>query len=114
MTDFTPACRLSDIPAVAALAVDIEGIPVALVRCGDEILAVSNTCSHANVALSEGEVDTQRCTIECWLHGSAFDLRTGQALTPPAVLPIATYTVRIEGSGADAEVLVSTNPGRQS
>ena len=55
--------------------------------------------------LSEGEVSD--CTIECWLHGSRFDLRTGDPSGPPAFEPIATYPVQIEGQGDDAVVLVA-------
>ncbi len=54
---------------------------VAVVRDEDgDVHAVDDTCSHANVSLSEGEVDG--CTIECWLHGSRFDLRTGEPTVP--------------------------------
>ena len=58
-------------------------------------------CSHADVALSEGEVDG--CTLECWLHGSRFDLRTGKPTAMPATAPVPVYPVKIEGD----DVLVS-------
>ena len=83
----------------------IDGVQVALVRVGDEVFAVNDVCSHAEVSLSEGEVSD--CTIECWLHGSRFDLRTGDPSGPPAFEPIATYPVQIEGQGDDAVVLVA-------
>jgi 3-phenylpropionate/trans-cinnamate dioxygenase ferredoxin subunit len=97
--------KLIDVPAPGALAVTADGIPVAIVR--DEeggIHAVRDICSHADVALSEGEVDG--CTLECWLHGSRFDLRTGRPTGPPAVTPIPVYQVTVEGEGDDAVVLV--------
>ncbi len=99
------AAKLADIPAPGALAVVVEGIPVALVV--DEkggLHAVRDICSHADVALSEGEVDG--CTLECWLHGSRFDLRSGKPSGPPAVTPIPVYEVTVEGEGDDAVVLV--------
>ena len=97
-------CKLADIPAVGALAVVVEGTPVAVVRDEDGGLdAIRDVCSHADVALSEGEVDG--CTIECWLHGSRFDLRTGEALGPPATVPVIVHHVKIDGD----DVLVALN-----
>jgi 3-phenylpropionate/trans-cinnamate dioxygenase ferredoxin component len=92
---FTRACALSELPAEGALAVDIDGTPVAVVRTGDDVYALRDVCSHAEVALSEGEVYNH--TIECWLHGSCFDLRTGKPTNPPATRPVPTYPVKIEG-----------------
>ncbi len=83
----------------------VAGIPLAVVRVGDEVFAIDDHCSHAEVSLSEGEVSG--CEIECWLHGSRFDLRTGEPSGPPAFEPIATYPVHIEGHGDDAVVLVA-------
>ncbi|MCO6007888.1 non-heme iron oxygenase ferredoxin subunit [Actinoallomurus purpureus] len=92
---FTRACSLSELPAEGALAVEIDGTPVAVVRTGDDVYALRDVCSHAEVALSEGEVYNH--TIECWLHGSCFDLRTGKPTNPPATQPVPTYPVKIEG-----------------
>jgi 3-phenylpropionate/trans-cinnamate dioxygenase ferredoxin subunit len=100
-------CKLADIPDPGALAVVVEGVPVAVVR--DEeggVHAIRDICSHADVALSEGEVDG--CTIECWLHGSRFDLRTGKPSGPPAVTAVPVYRISVEGTGDDAVVLVDT------
>ena len=100
-------CKLADVPAVGALAVVVEGTPVAVVRDENgDLHAIRDICSHADVALSEGEVDG--CTIECWLHGSRFDLRTGQPSGPPAVSPVPVYRISVEGTGDDAVVLVDT------
>ena len=92
---FLRACSLADIKDDAALGVTVDGQDVALARHGEEIFAVEDMCSHANVALSEGDVED--CTVECWLHGSRFDLRTGDPSGPPATTPIAVHTVKIEG-----------------
>jgi nitrite reductase/ring-hydroxylating ferredoxin subunit len=97
--------RLADLRERQPRRVAIDGVQVALVRVGDEVFAVNDVCSHAEVSLSEGEVSD--CTIECWLHGSRFDLRTGEPSGPPAFEPIATYPVQIEGQGDDAVVLVA-------
>jgi 3-phenylpropionate/trans-cinnamate dioxygenase ferredoxin subunit len=93
---FTQVCSLADVPQPGALACNLGGTPVAVVRTADgEVFAVHDQCSHASVPLSEGEVED--CTLECWLHGSRFDLRTGKPTGPPAVDPVPTYPVRVEG-----------------
>ena len=97
--------RLSDLRHGQPRRIVMDGVQLALVRVGDEVFAVDDVCSHAEVSLSEGEVSD--CTIECWLHGSRFDLRTGEPSGPPAFEPIATYPVQIEGHGDEALVLVA-------
>ena len=86
----------------------VDGIAMAVVRTGEGVFAINDRCSHADVALSEGEVDG--CAIECWLHGSAFDLRTGVPLSLPAIVPVATYPVRVTGEGAAAVVEIDPTP----
>ena len=89
------ACALSDLPEEGAIRVVLDGTPIAIARSAGEVFAIADVCSHAEVALSEGEVED--CTIECWLHGSRFDLRTGQPIGLPATRPVATYPVTVEG-----------------
>ncbi len=91
-----PAILLSHLPTVGSVPVEIDGQAVAIVRTQDgTIHAVDDICSHAEVSLSEGEVED--CSIECWLHGSRFDLRTGEPTGLPATKPIAVYPVTVEG-----------------
>jgi 3-phenylpropionate/trans-cinnamate dioxygenase ferredoxin subunit len=99
---FVKACGLSDLKPEVALRVEIDGLPVAVVRADDEIFAIRDECSHDNVALSDGEVDG--ATIECWLHGSVFDLRNGKPMCLPANTPVPVYAVRIDGG----DILVDT------
>jgi nitrite reductase/ring-hydroxylating ferredoxin subunit len=73
-----------------------------VIRVDDEVFAIYDVCSHEEVSLSEGEVDG--CTIECWLHGSRFDLRTGKPSGPPATDPVPTYPVRVEGDDVLVDV----------
>ncbi|WP_277210702.1 non-heme iron oxygenase ferredoxin subunit [Isoptericola croceus] len=71
-------------------------VPVALVRDADgDFHAISDICSHGAVSLSDGEVEG--CRVECWLHGSQFDLRTGRPLQLPAIRPVPVYPVTVEG-----------------
>ncbi len=103
MTGFS--LRLADLRPGQPRRVVVDGVAVALVRVGEEVFAVDDVCSHAEVSLSEGEVSG--CQIECWLHGSRFDMRTGDPSGPPAYEPIATFPVQIEGQGDEAVVLVA-------
>jgi 3-phenylpropionate/trans-cinnamate dioxygenase ferredoxin subunit len=103
VSEFQRACALADVPADGALYVEIDGLPVAVVRSDGELYAIDDTCSHEEVSLSEGEVEDGE--IECWLHGSRFDLATGRPTSLPATRPIAVYPVKIDGD----DVLVDVN-----
>ncbi len=89
------ACALSDIPEEGAIRVELEGIPICLARSGGDVFAISDLCSHADVSLAEGDIEDGE--VECWLHGSRFNLRTGQPSGLPAIKPVATYPVTVEG-----------------
>ena len=103
---FVRVCSVADLPEVGAVAADVDGNRVAIVRdSAGDIHAIDDTCSHANVSLSEGEVED--CSIECWLHGSRFDLRTGKPTGLPAYEPVAIYPCKVEG---DAIVVSVDHP----
>ncbi|GGF33711.1 (2Fe-2S)-binding protein [Marmoricola endophyticus] len=105
---FQRACAVADLRDGEALPLDVGGVEVALVRTDEGVFAVEDECSHAKVALSEGDVEN--CTIECWMHGSAFDLRTGEPTGPPATEPVAVYPVRVDGD----DVLIDLQPTGES
>jgi len=93
---FVRVCALDDLPTVGAVQAEVSGKVVAIVRdSAGDIHAIDDTCSHANVSLSEGDVEDT--AIECWLHGSRFDLRSGKPTGLPAITPIAVYPVKING-----------------
>lgn len=93
---FVRVCSVNDLPPVGAVQAEIGRKRVAIVRdSAGDIHAIDDTCSHANVSLSEGDVEDS--TVECWLHGSRFDLRTGSPTGLPAITPIAVYPVKIDG-----------------
>jgi len=102
---FVRACATSDVEDDSALAVEIDGEPVAIVRTEGEYFAIRDECSHATVPLSEGDVED--CAIECWLHGSRFDLRSGKPTGLPATKPVPVYPVRVDGD--DVLVSLTTN-----
>ena len=99
--------RLDELENGKAVHVDIEGVPVAVVRVDDEVFAVHDLCSHADVRLSEGLVWCETKQIECIRHGSAFSLETGHPDTLPATQPVATYPVSIN----DGVVTVNVKGG---
>jgi 3-phenylpropionate/trans-cinnamate dioxygenase ferredoxin component len=109
MAEFHEVAKLKDVPTGKALRVDVDGVEVCVVNTEGQVFAIDDICSHAEVALSEGEVDG--CTIECWLHGSRFDLRTGIPSGPPAVEPVPVYEVRVDGEGEDAVISVAVTKG---
>src|SRR5262245_54069433 len=88
-------CAVSEIPEESVISVVVDDLPIAIVRSEGRLYAIEDVCSHENVALSEGEVEDG--TIECWLHGSRFDLATGRAIGPPASRPVPVYPITVEG-----------------
>jgi len=86
---------LEDLKDGEARRVDVDGHRLAVVRLGGAVYVIGDRCSHADYSLSEGEVDADHCTIECWKHGSTFDLRTGEPLTLPATRPVPVYEVEV-------------------
>lgn len=87
--------ELADLEPGTARRVEVDGVGVALVRLGDDVYAIGDRCSHADVSLSGGDVDEDDCTLECPKHGSAFDLRTGEPQSLPALRPVPTWTVTV-------------------
>jgi 3-phenylpropionate/trans-cinnamate dioxygenase ferredoxin subunit len=104
---FERACSIDEVPTGEALGVTVGDYDVAIARDDDEFFAIEDLCSHAAVALSEGEV--LGCTVECWLHGSRFDLRTGKPTGLPATEPVATFPVEIRGSDVYVDTTTTLN-----
>lgn len=99
---WSDACPLDDLADALPAGVVVDGVAVCLVRLAHEVLAVHDECTHEAVPLSEGDVEDG--TIECWRHGSRFDLRTGAVLNPPAVKPVATYATRVSDGTVQVDV----------
>ncbi|MFN2448427.1 MAG: Rieske (2Fe-2S) protein [Candidatus Baltobacteraceae bacterium] len=97
-----PAARISEIPQGRTKRVVVDGIEVLLCNGGGTIYAVEDVCTHDGAPLDQGELEG--CRIVCPRHGANFDVRTGEALTLPAILPLPTYRVRVE----NGEIFVET------
>ena len=101
-------CPLEELRSGEARRFDVAGHRIAVVRIDDDVYAIGDTCSHQNVSLSEGEVDVEERTLECWKHGSTFSLETGEALVLPATKPVPVYDVRVD----DGQVVVVVDDDR--
>ncbi|CAB4954027.1 unannotated protein [freshwater metagenome] len=97
-------CPLNDLPSGGRVTLEHDDVEIVVVNCGGEILAMEDRCSHDDGDMSDGELDTAACTIECPRHGSVFDLRTGRPKTLPAYQPVDTFPVVIDGDTIKLEM----------
>jgi len=102
VSDFIRACRVADVAPESAIPVEIGGTELAIVHSDGEFYAIADECSHAAVPLSEGDVGDGE--IECYFHGSRFDLRTGQPTGLPATEAVAIYRCHVEGDDVLVDV----------
>ena len=100
---------LADIAPGGVRKYEVAGRSVAVVRIGDDVYALGDTCSHADVSLSEGEVWADAKELECWKHGSAFNLETGMPSTLPALKPVPVYSVSVVDGAIVMDVDIVTN-----
>ena len=98
-------CARDDLAPGSARCFDVGGRPVAVVRIGDDFYAISDTCSHADFSLSEGDVWPDEREIECPKHGSTFSLVTGEPQSLPATTSVPVYEVVVDGD--DVKVVVA-------
>ena len=95
MNSSEAVAKVGDILPETTRKVEINGIPVLLCNVAGSIYAIEDVCTHDGGELDQGELEGER--IMCPRHGAYFDVTTGTALTLPAILPLTTYTVRIDG-----------------
>lgn len=91
---WTAVCRAGDLGIGESRAFDVAGHSIALYNVEGEYFATEDICTHEEASLSEGFLEDH--LIECPLHGSQFDLRSGKVLSLPAVIPVATYMTKLE------------------
>jgi 3-phenylpropionate/trans-cinnamate dioxygenase ferredoxin subunit len=90
-------CSVADVPPDSARRFEVDGLAIAIVRCGDDFYAIGDVCSHADYSLSEGEVLCDDKEIECWKHGSTFSLVDGTPQSLPATRPVPVFDVKVVG-----------------
>ena len=100
-TNAEPVAQLADVPAGTTRRVEVDGEAVLLCNVDGAIYAIEDRCTHDGGELDQGELEG--CRIMCPRHGAFFDVTTGAALTLPAVLPVRTYPVRIDGGAIFVE-----------
>ena len=104
----TVVAKFSELESGTAHKVMVDGVPVAVARIEDEVFAIADTCSHADISLSLGMVWCETKQIECIKHGSAFNLVTGQPDTFPATQPVAVYSAKV----VNDEVIVESQKAK--
>ena len=97
-------CSAEELAEGEMRLVEANGVKIGVFKCGGELLAIEDRCSHDDGPLAEGEFDAETCTVECPRHGSLFDLRTGKPKTLPAYVPVRTFAARVEGNEVKLEV----------
>ena len=97
-------CALDEIASGTVRKVRVKGHEIALVRIDDNVYAIGDRCSHADVSLSDGEVLCDTKELECPRHGSSFSLETGIPSTLPATQPVRVYVARVENGRVIVEV----------
>lgn len=99
---FQAVAETSEVTADRPFAVEIGDLDVAVVLHEGEYFALMDECSHAAVRLSEGDVENG--AIECYLHGSVFDLRSGKPRCLPATSPVPVYPCRVDGTSIEVDI----------
>ena len=102
MTEFRKAATIEDVPAGQRKMVKVGGKRIALFNIDGNYYAIDDTCPHKGGPLSEGQVTGT--TVTCPWHHSSFDLRTGDAMTPPAEVGVSTYNVRVVDDDIEIEI----------
>ncbi|HWV87495.1 MAG TPA: Rieske 2Fe-2S domain-containing protein [Capillimicrobium sp.] len=104
MAEILDVCPVEELPPGARKIVTWEDLEIGVFNCNGELLAIEDRCSHDDGPLAEGELDVEKCTVECPRHGSLFDLRSGRPLTLPAYVPVDTFPVLVEDGLIKLEV----------
>lgn len=102
MGNMIKVAEVSDIPVGGVKKVSLEDVDIAIFNIGGELYAIGDTCTHEQASLSEGDLDGDN--ISCARHGATFNIKTGEVVALPAVMPVATYRVKIEGNDIMLEV----------
>jgi 3-phenylpropionate/trans-cinnamate dioxygenase ferredoxin subunit len=94
--DFLTVAEVTELGSGERKLIEIDGKPIVVFNIAGEYFAIDDVCSHDDGPVGEGEVTGTE--IECPRHGARFDLRSGKALSLPAVVDIPAYPVRVIGN----------------
>ena len=95
-------CKADDVAAGTALRVEAGGVAVAVFNIEGEFYVIDDACTHGPGSLSEGYIDGD--VIECNFHNGQFDIKTGEVVSPPCMIPVKTYPTKVEGGTVVIEV----------
>jgi 3-phenylpropionate/trans-cinnamate dioxygenase ferredoxin subunit len=96
VNDFDFVATLDDSPDGGMVQIAVKGEPVGLYRAGDDVYAIHDICTHEEAYLTDGEFEVDDLEIECPLHGSHFNVVTGEVRILPATRPVTAYEVKVE------------------
>lgn len=102
MAEFVTIGKVSDAPEGELAVFEVAGREVAVANVAGTLYAIDNTCTHLNCPLAEGDLDGT--TVTCPCHGSEFDVTTGEVANPPALEPVASYPLRVDGDEIQVEI----------
>lgn len=104
MAEFVKVAELDQVPKGTSLGVELpDGFKICIANSDDEIYAIADRCTHADFPMHNGSVHGG-ATIECAWHGARFDMKTGRTIRLPAIKPIRTFEVRVEGNDILVEI----------
>lgn len=95
-------CSADDVAAGAAIKVETEGLILAVYNVDGEYYVTDDVCTHGPGSLSEGYIDGD--VVECNFHNGQFNIKTGEVVAPPCMIPIKTYPTSVEGGKVFIEV----------
>ena len=102
MAEFVTVAKTEDVPPGQARTYEVNGKSIALCNVDGTFYAIDDVCTHDGGPLGEGYLEGDQ--IECPRHGARFDVKTGRALTLPAVMPVKSYPVQVEDGGVKVQV----------
>jgi biphenyl 2,3-dioxygenase ferredoxin subunit len=96
-------CDAADVPEGGAAKIEIDDLVLAVFNVGGEIFVTDDTCTHGPGSLSEGDVCEY--VVECNFHNGQFDIRTGEIVAPPCLIPLKTYAVTVKDGSVYIDVV---------
>ena len=102
MTTRIKLCNADDVAAGAALKVETGDLVVAVFNVGGQFYVTDDSCTHGPGSLSEGYVEDD--VVECNFHNGQFNIRTGEVVSPPCMVPVKTYPTVVEDGSVYIEV----------
>jgi nitrite reductase/ring-hydroxylating ferredoxin subunit len=98
-------CKVSDVSSGKAIKIEKQGLTLAVFNVAGDYLVTDDACTHGPGSLSEGCIDGE--VVECDFHNGAFNIRTGEVVAPPCMIPLKTYKTYVENDEVGIELVES-------